>query len=159
MTSKTAASRIRAAERAACIMELRRAGATYATIATEVGVTASRAHQVVMSLLRAAQVTAAEDASLMLALELDRLDALYAAVWAAAIEGDGPAIDRVLRVMDRRAKLLGLDWTARKSRDAREGSESRSGVILLPAELSIEEWLARYSPGHNQSSSIGEGDQ
>jgi len=43
------------------------------------------------------------------ALELLRLDELLNALWDTAIAGDLKAVDRVLKVMERRAKLLGLD--------------------------------------------------
>lgn len=49
-----------------------------------------------------------EEAEEMRRLELDRLDALQAAVWRSAMKGDGRAVDRVLAIMDRRAKYLGL---------------------------------------------------
>jgi hypothetical protein len=38
-----------------------------------------------------------------------RLDELQVAVWDRAINGDLPAAHCVLKIMDRRAKLLGLD--------------------------------------------------
>ncbi len=41
--------------------------------------------------------------------EAERLDALQVACWSAAIGGDLQAIDRALKIMARRAKLLGLD--------------------------------------------------
>ncbi|WP_194385228.1 helix-turn-helix domain-containing protein [Microbacterium luteum] len=49
-----------------------------------------------------------EEADEMRRLELDRLDALQAAVWRNAMKGDARAVDRVLAIMDRRAKYLGL---------------------------------------------------
>ena len=42
-------------------------------------------------------------------LELARLDELQKAVWPAAMAGDTKAVDSVLRVMNHRAKLLGLE--------------------------------------------------
>jgi hypothetical protein len=42
-------------------------------------------------------------------LELDRLDAMQNALWADVLDGDTKAIDTSLKLMDRRAKLLGLD--------------------------------------------------
>jgi hypothetical protein len=42
-------------------------------------------------------------------LELDRLDAMQNALWDKVLAGDTKAIDTSLRLMDRRAKLLGLD--------------------------------------------------
>jgi len=42
-------------------------------------------------------------------LEMNRLDALLNAVWARAMQGSVEHINAVLRVMERRARLLGLD--------------------------------------------------
>jgi hypothetical protein len=41
--------------------------------------------------------------------ELDRLDAMLRACWSKAIGGDMKAVDRVLKISERRSKLLGLD--------------------------------------------------
>jgi len=43
------------------------------------------------------------------ALELERCDRLQAAVWPAATQGDVAAVAAVLRIMERRARYLGLD--------------------------------------------------
>jgi len=51
----------------------------------------------------------------VLTLELSRLDALQAAVWDAAMEGDTKAVDSVLKVMSHRAKLLGLELLAQNT--------------------------------------------
>jgi len=42
-------------------------------------------------------------------MELRRLDRMLRGLWALAAEGDTQAIDRVLKIMQRRADLLGLD--------------------------------------------------
>jgi hypothetical protein len=42
-------------------------------------------------------------------LEIARLDAMLAGIWDKARGGNVAAIDRVLGIMQRRAKLLGLD--------------------------------------------------
>lgn len=49
-----------------------------------------------------------------LAMELDRLDTLQAALWPAAMGGDVRAVDSALRVMTLRAKLLGFDVAGEK---------------------------------------------
>lgn len=41
--------------------------------------------------------------------EVERLDLLTKAVWQHAMAGDPTAIDKALKIIDRRAKLLGLD--------------------------------------------------
>ena len=56
-----------------------------------------------------------EPAEAVRKIELDRLDALQRSLWPAALKGDLrdlPAVDRVLAVMGRRARLLGLDAPA-----------------------------------------------
>ncbi len=88
-------------------VELRRAGLTYQRIADELGwKSISSAYDAVQGALRASIV---EPAATVRALELERLDALLAGLWELARNGQTDAIDRVLKVMDRRAKLLGLD--------------------------------------------------
>jgi hypothetical protein len=47
-------------------------------------------------------------------LELERLDRLQASMWDAALEGDIPAVDRVLKVIAARVRLLGLDQSTDK---------------------------------------------
>jgi len=59
-------------------------------------------------------------------LELARLDALLNALWDSATGGDGPAVDRVLKVLTLRTKLLGLDGPA-----AAEGSATGPAQIIL----------------------------
>jgi hypothetical protein len=44
-----------------------------------------------------------------LQIEIDRLDKLQEAVWDAAISGDVKAVDSVLKIINLRTKLLGLD--------------------------------------------------
>ena len=43
------------------------------------------------------------------AQELARLDRMQVGLWPQVIKGNHGAIDRVLRIMERRARLLGLD--------------------------------------------------
>lgn len=88
-------------------MELRMGGMTFAQIAKEVGYADKgacyKAWQTGMA--EAIRVPATE----ALELELQRLDALLHALWPNASTGDTQATDRVIKIMERRAKLLGLD--------------------------------------------------
>jgi hypothetical protein len=108
--------RIEAAERRARALELRKAGATYDQIATQLGF-ANRggAYRAVATALK--EITA-EPAEEVRALELERLDAMLLGLWPQARKGSNGAVDRVLRIMERRAKLLGLDQPTRFSVDA-----------------------------------------
>lgn len=51
-------------------------------------------------------------------MELDRLDSLQSAFWSRACDGEKEAFDCVMKVIKRRAEMLGLDaprWTASKA--------------------------------------------
>lgn len=88
-------------------LDLRRAGVTYDVIAEQVGYSnAGAAYNAVKSALKA---TLQEPADEIRVLESDRLDRLERALWPAALNGDQGAIDRILRISERRARLLGLD--------------------------------------------------
>ena len=89
------------------VVELRRTGATWEGIAQVVGYSnaggAYKAYQRAMARVFEQPVKEMRDA------ELDRLDRLQRAYWKDAIEGNVRSADFILRVIDKRAKLLGLD--------------------------------------------------
>jgi hypothetical protein len=109
---------IEAAERRARALELKKAGATYDQIATQLGYSdKSGAYRAVQNAL--SEITA-EPAKAVLRLELERLDAMLLALWPKARKGDGAAIDRVLRIQERRTRYLGLDSPQRISVEAQK---------------------------------------
>lgn len=86
-------------------LELRKAGIGYNAIAAQLGYSSrSGAHKAVMTALRK---TLQEPADEVRKLELERLDALLAELWKK--KEKLLYIDRILRLMERKAKLLGLD--------------------------------------------------
>lgn len=88
------------------ILQLRRAGLGTTAIGHELGLPKST----VNSRLKAALTrTMREPAAEVRALEAERLDALQVRVWAKALKGDNDSVNTVLRIMQRRARLLGLD--------------------------------------------------
>jgi hypothetical protein len=99
--------RVQAHERHLAALELRKAGATYQAIASQLGYAGPRsAHKAVASALKA---TLKEPADAVRELELQRLDAMLLPLWRRVQQGDERAIDTALRIADRRAKLLGLE--------------------------------------------------
>ena len=91
-------------------VQLALAGATYEQIATECHYAGkSGAWKAVQRLL--ARVDA-ENAGQLRTVEGARLDRLQAAHWPAALRGDTKAAGVVLRILDRRARLFGLDAAA-----------------------------------------------
>jgi AraC-like DNA-binding protein len=89
------------------VVALRRQGFTWQDIADQVGYSspsgASEAYY------RASYRVVTEDVQAIRELENDRLDLLFSSVWEQALAGDHKATDTCLRIMSRRAKLLGLD--------------------------------------------------
>ena len=55
-----------------------------------------------------------------LALELMRLDAYLTVYAPKAMAGDGWSLDRCMRIGERRAKLLGMEWAARPHESAQD---------------------------------------
>jgi hypothetical protein len=86
-------------------LEMRIAGASYEAIAQELGYRSrSGAYQAVMTALKR---TLQEPANELRTLEVRRLDEMLADLWGKRKQ---PLVaDRILRIMERRAKLLGLD--------------------------------------------------
>lgn len=104
---------VTAARRAQAI-QLRMSGVDWDTIAGRLGYAGKAAACKDVSRALEATRQASDDAAEDLRLvESARLDRLQAAVWAQALHGDVKAVDAVLRVMERRARLLGLDAPAK----------------------------------------------
>jgi len=108
---KTDQQAIEVAERRRKAVELRKAGASFDDIAVQCGYKdRSGAYRAVKAALKDITREPAEE---LLTLELARLDAMLLGLWADARKGNVMKIDRVLKIMDRRAKLLGLDAPTR----------------------------------------------
>jgi hypothetical protein len=98
-----------AAERRLKALQLRTAGMPYRAIATQLGVSHQQAYEDVQRELKAIAEQSAEEAQAVRQLDLERLDAMTIAIWGQVRAGNLGAIDRALRISERRAKLLGID--------------------------------------------------
>jgi hypothetical protein len=88
------------------IIELRTEGYVWREIAQQVGMSTAgvyKAYNRAMTRVIAPSIEEHRE------LELDRLDILQRTYWQPAVNGNLRAADYVLRVIDKRAKLLGLD--------------------------------------------------
>jgi len=123
VASKTSPRRINETEKARKALSLRRSGLDFDAIAKKVGYTnRSGAWKAVCRLLEERARETAADADHIRAVEIERLDALLLAIWGEATRGDPALIDRVLRIMDRRAKLLGLDAPTKQEVSGPDGN-------------------------------------
>jgi DNA-binding CsgD family transcriptional regulator len=114
MISRQGPSKVRTAELEAECLRLRREGLTHRAIAARLGVAPATAYRRLRHALDEINERNLEDAGTLRGLEMLRLDELQNAIWQRAIDGDGKALDRILAIMGRRTKLLGLDAPQRQ---------------------------------------------
>jgi len=120
-------------------LEARRQGMTYEAIAKAVGYAdRASAYKAVMSAL---QATLREPAEAVREIELQRLDQVIASMWPGMAGGDPKAAAIVLRALERRATMLGLDAPAKSTVeiDIRKVSESIASELGLPVDEVIAE--------------------
>ncbi len=107
-------------DKAVQALALRKTGATYEQIAAHLGYSNRQsANRAVLRLLAAHE---AENVADLRTLENMRLDDLLFAVYKAAKSGDLGAIDRALRIAERRAKLWGLDAPVKQEISGTDGA-------------------------------------
>lgn len=112
-------------------LDLRRQGLCYTDIAKRLGIAPPSAYELVQRALFTFVTEAAAEVAI---LESDRLDTALASIWERVERGDLPAIDRLIKIQERRAKLVGID----KQRDAPAVvavSDGPDVSRLSPAEL------------------------
>ncbi len=141
-------------------LEMRASGATYQAIADELGYrNRTSAYDAVASGLK--DITR-EPAKHLRDLELERLDAMQAALWESATQGDPGAIAVCLKIGERRARLWGLyaptkiegkvettvrsDFSSLTPEEKRRKLERgvaalvRNGLITLPADCQRQQY-------------------
>lgn len=77
-------------------------------------------------------------------LELTRLDALQTALWEKAMNGDVKAALGVLRIIERRSRLLGLD-----KQSVGQGAQT---VVMSPAESAA--WKETHECQHRATDAV-----
>jgi hypothetical protein len=105
--SPTSPAHIAAREKHQKALGYRRAGMSYTEIARRVGYRDRRSAQ--RAVVAELEAQPGDDVQVVRKMEVERLDALLLSLWTKAIRGDGWSTDRVLRIMERRSRLLGLD--------------------------------------------------
>jgi hypothetical protein len=110
--SNTSAKAQKRLENIALVLELRRGGYAFEQIGKQIGVHLTTARDMWLDGMDA---VVHEPAEKLLPIELDRLDEMQASIYAKAAKGDQAAIERVLRIMDQRARFLGLYSGSKRS--------------------------------------------
>ncbi len=108
------AQRAATAERRTRAISMRLAGVDYETIARQLGYSdRSAACKDVSRALEQRTKEQQQSADALRTAEIMRLDRLQAGLWTAAAAGDPRSVETVIKVIDRRVKLLGLDQAQR----------------------------------------------
>jgi hypothetical protein len=140
-------SKMAKGQRAYYAFELRKAGASYELIADKLGYkTPESAEGAIRARLqRMYKPDAVED---VVQMELARLDALQLVAWRRAKEGDLSALDRILKIMERRAKYLGLDV---KEPTHEAGTINNTAIFIGGTE---EEYVAQLKQAREQATQM-----
>ena len=114
-----------AAVKRAKVVEAVAQGATYEVAAQQAGYsTRSGAYKAFWKAVDGREAEAVEDHR---ALELARLDTLQVPLWEKAMDGDVKAAGMVLRIIEQRSRLLGLDKV--------NGAQAAQTVVMSSADL------------------------
>ncbi len=105
------------------VLQLRKRGHTYAEIAQACSCTPMGAYKACQRALAQLEELAEGEARELRRLQLARLDTALARIWAQVEEGQLPAIDRMIRLLERQSKLLGLDSAEKHEVTGRSGSD------------------------------------
>jgi hypothetical protein len=161
--NNTGIEAIRRAERVKAIMDLRRRGWTLQRIADVQRPRVSRV-AIHKAIVKALNYTEKEEVEAMRQLELLRLDALSKALYERATSGgDLAAVDRMLAIGDRRARLTGLykhSGEALRIQPAGKGTPAKesSGVRVVRVEIvSVPEAAWKQPPRSDGSGSVASG--
>lgn len=105
----TSGVRITAAKRRIEAMQLRQQGFTYKEIAERLGCSTQRAHSIVQTEFERLRAEQNELAVNILRVATDRVESLFKVYYQKAMNGDRLAADMVIKLLDRQARLFGLD--------------------------------------------------
>ena len=129
---EVAAAQVRAAK----ALEMRMEGLTFEAIAEALGYAGKQgAYDAVRRSLAAVTREPAEE---LIKLDLERLDGLWQIQYLNAQAGDVQAMAACMKIMERRAKLLGLDAPVKV--DNKTEVTSKQGVLVVGGVMSPEEW-------------------
>ena len=143
------------AERDLRIFKMRQAGVPIAEIARRFGIGTSNVSNSVKRQLNKLSQEALLIYPEVLQMELERLDALQSAIWPltqhrkqkmddgteVSIEPDIKAVSTVLSIIDRRAKLLGMEQTnVNVQMDVRDASPMRAVLAGAPGVVQAEKF-------------------
>jgi hypothetical protein len=136
-------------QREALAVDLRAEGLTYREVGERLGITRQMATRVVK---RGLATLVRESAAELLALDNERVDMVWRAMWPHARAGSAPHAMVCLKALERRARLFGLDAPARSEVTAHITAEETAAL-----DKEIEALLVTYGIGEGSDDDGGEG--
>lgn len=143
--SRTSGRLVQAAINRAAIVKRRVEGESLRAIAEALEMSVSAVHSAIDTELKKLAASTREDVDMLRQIEDERLDKMLVGLWPKAVTGDVKSIDAVLRLMERRSKLFGLDQPVRIENttqlnvnaltDRELAEQARILGIVVPAEL------------------------
>jgi len=106
---KQSANKVNQYYRKALALSMRKQGYYYTNIAERLGITEGRAYQMVTEEMNRLKNERHESAESMRILHLHQMDDMINTLWPEVIKGKTAAMDRILKIQERQAKLLGMD--------------------------------------------------
>lgn len=145
--AQTTQRKIDALENRRKAVALRRMGMSIQDIADKLGLSKSSVHKTITKAMAESRAAMECDVAELKALEVDRCDQLQLAAWPQALKGSTQHIEKVLKIMERRARLLGLDAPTKVAPTTKDGDDlepTTTGLFIVPAEAaSVDAWLAQ----------------
>jgi hypothetical protein len=106
---KTSDTRLKAQATRRQVVELRMSGATITQICERLGIGRATAQRHIEKAMADVQADIAGPAEQVKRMHYARLERLLLGAWGNAAKGDNQSIDRIIKILERQAKLLGLD--------------------------------------------------
>ncbi len=150
MKTSTGKKRIKARELQRKALELRTLGLSYQQIADQAGVSKTAAYKAVVRALSEIEEETRHLAKLNKTLDLQRLDWIIREAMKQALKGDLQAMDRILKAIDRRAKIYGFEAPQKIAHTTPDGDEAvAQGIVVVPSPMDLQQWLEQYSEKEN----------
>lgn len=122
-------------ERRAQALGMKLAGLSYRMIGQQLGISHQQAFRDVSQATAELAAQRLEQTEHYVAIELARLDRLLMVVWPKAMRGEYAALDRALRILERIARLLGLDAPTKVAID---GKITLEGLFAMANQIESE---------------------
>lgn len=132
-------------------LDLRITGKSYREIAAELGCSVSKAYDDVSAALAKLEAESAEKAAEVRRIELDRIDVMLKGIWPEAEAGDARKIETALKLMERRAKLLGIDAPTKQEVSGPDGG----AIPIEDARAMLADRLAALAGGTDAGTTQG----